>query len=133
MAFFLFWVGQATWVSLVGLPVFAMNAVPPHLHPALNWKDFSGIAVWAAGFVIEVLADHQKTQWRKGKNEKRHNEDWISRGLWAKSRHPNYFGIFSLLLRYLWQVNVLFGWARFLLQRMRLTVYPFILLGLVML
>jgi steroid 5-alpha reductase family enzyme len=78
----------------VALPVFALNAIPARLHPDLNWKDFLGIAVWITGFAIEVVADHQKTRWRKEKDEKKHNEEWISRGLWAKSRHPNYFGTF---------------------------------------
>ena len=89
----MFWVGQATWVSLVALPIFALNAIPVHLHPPLNWKDFVGIAVWTTGFITEVVADHQKTQWRKEKDEKRHNDEWITRGLWGKSRHPNYFGM----------------------------------------
>jgi steroid 5-alpha reductase family enzyme len=93
--YFVFWIGQATWVSLVGLPIFALNAIPPRLHPALNWKDFVGIGVWTAGFAIEVIADYQKSQWRKEKDENKHNEEWISRGLWAKSRHPNYFGKLS--------------------------------------
>jgi len=79
-------------VSLVALPVFAINAIPAGLHPALNWKDFVGIGVWVAGFATEVIADRQKSQWRKEKDDKKHSEEWISRGLWAKSRHPNYFG-----------------------------------------
>lgn len=91
--FFIFWVAQATWVSLVALPVFAVNAIPRHLQPPMNWKDFLGITVWIAGFLIEVVADHQKAQWRKEKDQKKHDEDWISRGLWSKSRHPNYFGL----------------------------------------
>jgi len=94
-AFFGFWVGQATWVSLVALPVFAVNAIPPALQPALCWKDFFGIAVWVTGFLTEVIADRQKSQWRKERDAKEHNEEWITRGLWAKSRHPNYFGMKS--------------------------------------
>jgi hypothetical protein len=88
----MFWIGQATWVSIVALPIFALNAIPAGLHPALNWKDFLGIGLWATGFLTEVIADRQKSQWRKKKDEKKHNEEWISSGLWGKSRHPNYFG-----------------------------------------
>lgn len=62
--------------------------------------------MWAGGFMTEVLADRQKSQWRKDKGEKKHDEDWISSGLWGKSRHPNYFG--TPLLRF----NILcFGFA----------------------
>jgi len=50
------------------------------------------MGVWVAGFATEVIADRQKSQWRKEKDEKKHSEEWISRGLWGKSRHPNYFG-----------------------------------------
>ena len=83
-------------MSLVALPVFALNSIPAGLHPALNWKDFVGVGVWVAGFATEVIADRQKSQWRKEKDDKKHSEEWISRGLWAKSRHPNYFGSMSL-------------------------------------
>ena|ERR1700724_1174874 len=89
------WIAQATWVSLVALPIFALNAIPRGLHPALNWKDFVGLSIWMAGYVTEVVADRQKRLWRKDKEEKKHSEEWISSGLWGKSRHPNYFGLYS--------------------------------------
>lgn len=66
------------------------------MHPPLNWKDILGVTIWATGFLTEVIADRQKNQWRKDKSEKKHDEDWISSGLWAKSRHPNYFGEYPL-------------------------------------
>ncbi|OCF42403.1 hypothetical protein I317_03778 [Kwoniella heveanensis CBS 569] len=86
------WFGQALWVTLVGLPVFLINAVPAGAHPALAWKDFLGLAVWAGGLGLEVLADSEKSAWRKAKDEKKHEEKFISSGAWAWSRHPNYLG-----------------------------------------
>jgi len=48
-----------------------------------------GFIVWLIGFGIEVIADRQKSAFNsmpanKGK--------FIHTGLWAWSRHPNYFG-----------------------------------------
>ena len=48
-----------------------------------------GLLVWIAGFAIEVTADRQKSQFRKDKVNK---GKFIQTGLWAWSRHPNYFG-----------------------------------------
>jgi steroid 5-alpha reductase family enzyme len=48
-----------------------------------------GAVMWVAGFAFEVIADRQKSQFRVDPaNEGR----FISTGLWARSRHPNYFG-----------------------------------------
>ena len=48
-----------------------------------------GAVMWVAGFVIEVVADRQKSRFRADPvNEGR----FINTGLWARSRHPNYFG-----------------------------------------
>ena len=47
------------------------------------------------GFGLEVTADMQKTRFRKNPENK---EKFISTGLWAKSRHPNYLGEIILWL-----------------------------------
>ena len=51
----------------------------------------SGIIIWVFGFIFEVVADKQKTEFNK-KNKGR----FISTGLWSLTRHPNYFGEFTL-------------------------------------
>jgi steroid 5-alpha reductase family enzyme len=97
--FFGAFMAQATWVSLVLLPVTALNAIPPTtfaLIPYFTPGTVLGIALWAFGFLFEVTADRQKSQWVKEKKEKKHSEDFFARGLWGKSRHPNYFGEIAL-------------------------------------
>ena len=50
---------------------------------------YIGIAVWLFGFAIEVISDRQKTAFRKNPEN---SGKFITTGLWAWSRHPNYFG-----------------------------------------
>jgi steroid 5-alpha reductase family enzyme len=49
----------------------------------------TGITVWVCGFVFESIADRQLTNFKK---EKRNKGQLLTTGLWAWSRHPNYFG-----------------------------------------
>lgn len=53
-------------------------------------SDIIGLLVWAAGFVIEVLADYQLAEHLA--NPKPGTGKFIKSGLWRYSRHPNYFG-----------------------------------------
>ncbi|KAJ3515900.1 hypothetical protein NLJ89_g1468 [Agrocybe chaxingu] len=90
--FTFFWIAQATWITLVGLPVFLVNALPKQAHTPLGPRDYLALALYASSFLVEVTADNQKTAWRKAKANKLHDEQFISSGLWAISRHPNYVG-----------------------------------------
>ena len=47
----------------------------------------AGLSIWIVGFLIEVVADIQKRRFRKS-----NKDQFISSGLWAYSRHPNYLG-----------------------------------------
>jgi steroid 5-alpha reductase family enzyme len=97
--FFGAFMAQATWVSLVLLPVTALNSIPPATFASMPYfipGAVLGVALWVFGFVFEVTADRQKSQWLKEKKEKKHSEDFLTRGLWSKSRHPNYFGEITL-------------------------------------
>ncbi len=89
-AFFRFlvtWTLQALWVVLTLSAALAAitggSAVAPDLFL------FLGCALWISGFVIESIADAQKSRFRANPaNDGR----FITSGLWAWSRHPNYFG-----------------------------------------
>ncbi|OSD06366.1 DUF1295-domain-containing protein [Trametes coccinea BRFM310] len=87
-----FWMAQATWVLVVGLPVYMVNILPPANHPKLGPLDYVGIALWAGSWLFEIVADHQKASWRHAKEKKEHDEKFITTGLWGVSRHPNYVG-----------------------------------------
>jgi steroid 5-alpha reductase family enzyme len=87
---------QATWVSLCLLPVLALNSLPASTFAALGGAvsitDVVGILLYLGGMTFEMTADRQKSKWSREKKEKKHDEDFLTRGLWSKSRHPNYFG-----------------------------------------
>lgn len=55
----------------------------------LTWLDALGVLIWSAGFVFETVADKQLARFRSDPNNKGKVMD---QGLWAYSRHPNYFG-----------------------------------------
>jgi len=86
---------QATWVSLCLMPVLAINSIPATTLAALPFltiADVIGVLLYVGGITFEMTADGQKSQWLKEKKEKKHSEEFLTRGLWSKSRHPNYFG-----------------------------------------
>ncbi|KIJ60365.1 hypothetical protein HYDPIDRAFT_98789 [Hydnomerulius pinastri MD-312] len=86
------WIAQATWVFVVGLPVYISNALPASAHPPLRLLDFASLVLVAASFALEVTADRQKSTWRHARDSKKHNEKFVTSGLWGWSRHPNYVG-----------------------------------------
>ena len=66
-----------------GTKVSGGNRVPMGV---IGWI---GVGIWVFGFLIEVVADHQKSVWRAKESNR---GKFIDYGLWAWSRHPNYFG-----------------------------------------
>ncbi|KAL8695151.1 MAG: hypothetical protein Q9218_000319 [Villophora microphyllina] len=91
---------QATWVSLCLMPVLALNALPASLFASLpaavTLTDILGALLYIGGLSFEVTADRQKSKWVQEKKTKKHGEEFLTRGLWSKSRHPNYFGEVTL-------------------------------------
>ena len=69
---------------------------------------FIGTALWVLGFGLEVVADSQKTSFRRQPDNA---EKFITTGLWQYSRHPNYFGEIILWLGIaVMAAPVLVGW-----------------------
>ncbi|KAJ8906220.1 hypothetical protein NDN08_002714 [Rhodosorus marinus] len=89
------WTIMASWGFIVSLPVTIINSTAAATAGPLFWVFISG---QAAGFVIEALADTQKS---KFKEDPKNKGNFITTGLWKYSRHPNYFG------------EIVFWWSAF--------------------
>jgi steroid 5-alpha reductase family enzyme len=85
-AFLAAWTLQGVWTFVASLPVLVLNSAAAE-GPALGAAEGVGWALWALGFAIEVLADAQKSR-----HLARADGTWVSTGLWALCRHPNYLG-----------------------------------------
>lgn len=85
--FLLTWTLQGLWVTFslaAGLAtITSMQRVE------LGFLAVLGFLVWLLGFTIEVIADWQKSKFRE---DPQNAGKFIRSGLWAWSRHPNYFG-----------------------------------------
>ena len=85
--FFLTWTLSGMWVSLCS--ICALTAIANPFGVTLNLITYIGIGLFFLGFAIEVIADQQKTAFRAISENK---DRFITSGLWAISRHPNYLG-----------------------------------------
>jgi steroid 5-alpha reductase family enzyme len=85
--FLLTWTLQGLWVTFSLAAVLA--AITSKRQVELGGIAVMGFLVWLAGFTIEVVADRQKSVFRE---DPQNAGKFIQSGLWAWSRHPNYFG-----------------------------------------
>ena len=96
--FFMTWTLSGLWVFLTYVAgLSAMTSI--NLIENMSFYHFifmlTGFLLWVVGFAIEILADNQKKIFRENPSNK---GKFISSGLWAWSRHPNYFGEIILWL-----------------------------------
>ncbi len=85
--FLLTWTLQGLWVSFTLAAALAAITTASRREPGLLF--FIGVLVWLGGFAIEAVADAQKNRFRSDPDNA---GEFIRTGLWAWSRHPNYFG-----------------------------------------
>lgn len=85
--FLMAWTVQGLWVLLTAAAALAV--ITGGTREPLGPVGYLGLAVWAFGFLIEVVADRQKSAFKADPANKGR---FINVGLWAWSRHPNYFG-----------------------------------------
>ena len=89
--FFMTWTLQGMWVFICSSAALVAIANPTGV--VINTLFFIGLALFLLGFAVEVIADNQKTKFRSIPENK---DQFINEGLWARSRHPNYFGEITL-------------------------------------
>ena len=100
------WTLQALWVTIT--LAAALAAITSNVRMGFGVLAIIGVLVWLAGFGLEAMADLQKSRFRADPANK---GTFISTGLWARSRHPNYFGEIVLWIGVaLIAVPVLRGW-----------------------
>jgi steroid 5-alpha reductase family enzyme len=100
------WTIQGLWVLLTVAAALAI--ITGTQREVIGGLGIIGILVWLAGFGIEVAADQQKSTFKLNPENKGR---FISTGLWAWSRHPNYFGEIVLWTGMtILAVPVLSGW-----------------------
>jgi steroid 5-alpha reductase family enzyme len=84
------WTIQGLWVSLtLAAALAAITSATPESAARLDGFAIVGLLVWVVGFALEAVADAQKRRFRA---DPANRDRFISTGLWAWSRHPNYFG-----------------------------------------
>ena len=85
--FLLYWTMQGLWVTFS--LAAALASITAETKVELDLFALVGFVVWLLGFGIEVAADQQKSKFKQVPANK---DKFIQTGLWAWSRHPNYFG-----------------------------------------
>ena len=85
--FLLTWTLQGTWVFITAGAALAAIMTPNT--DALGGVFYVGVILWIIGFLVEVIADNQKSRFKADPaNEGR----FINTGIWSRAQHPNYFG-----------------------------------------
>jgi len=85
-SYFQVYILQGVFLFLIVLPVLFINKSTGAM---LGMLDVLGLVVWLFGFYFEAVGDAQLAQFIKNPENK---GKLMQNGLWAYTRHPNYFG-----------------------------------------
>jgi len=77
--------GALIWIIAMPLYVVQLSASPP----LWMWTDVLGLLFWSIGFFFETVGDWQLARFKANPANRGRV---MSTGLWAYTRHPNYFG-----------------------------------------
>jgi steroid 5-alpha reductase family enzyme len=102
--FFIFFQAQAVLDVVLSAPLL----IAIRHRGALGPVEWAGVALWVVAVVGEAAADRQLAAFRR---EPRHRGQVCQAGLWAYSRHPNYFFEWLIWVAYaLYASASPFGW-----------------------
>jgi len=103
---FLFFQAQAGLVAVLSLP-FALAA--GNVRPGLGWCELAGVLLWCVAWAGEALADAQLAAFKRAPGNR---GQVCATGLWAWSRHPNYFCEWLVWVAFaLFAFDAPFGWT----------------------
>lgn len=78
---------QGALLWFIALPLFAVQTAAAGR--GWLWTDLLGLGLWGVGFFFEAVGDWQLARF---KADPAHRGQVMTRGVWALTRHPNYFG-----------------------------------------
>lgn len=94
---------QALLAGIIVIPLLVASAgIAP-----FGWLDGLGIGLWLTGMVFEVGGDWQLSRFKANPDNK---GKVLDSGLWRYTRHPNYFGEFTLWWGYYCIAMAAGGW-----------------------
>lgn len=77
--------GALMWIISLPLQAAQLSPAPGRL----IWLDWLGVILWLVGFGFEAIGDWQLARFKSNSKNK---GKVLNQGLWALTRHPNYFG-----------------------------------------
>ena len=81
------WTLQGLWVTFT--MAAALAGITSAKREPIGVLALFGTLIWLTGFLLEAIADHQKSAFKK---DPENRDSFIQSGLWSISRHPNYLG-----------------------------------------
>ncbi len=85
---------QALLTCIVAAPIW-LSAWQPD-RDSLHTVQIIGMVIWAIGFLFEAVGDYQLSRFLKDKKAGKTKKKIMTSGVWALTRHPNYFGEVSM-------------------------------------
>ena len=93
--------GLLAWFIAMPLMTIISGQAP------IGWLDFAGVGLWLTGMLFETLGDYQLSRFKANPENAGQVMD---KGFWRYTRHPNYFGEFTLWWGYYLIAVAAGGW-----------------------